>query len=57
MSDEAKIKLQKMVEIKIVTTFWIRQIYSHSSEILNISFTKVYLLFYIFSLISQSTLL
>ena len=52
-----KLNYKKMVEIKIVTTFWIRQIYYHSSEILNISFTKVYLLFYIFSLMSQSTLL
>lgn len=51
-----KLNYKKMVEIKIVT-FWIRQIYSHSSEILNISFTKVYLLFYIFSVMSQSTLL
>lgn len=52
-----KLNYKKMVEIKIVTTFWIRQIYSHSSEILNISSTKVYLLFYIFSVMSQSTLL
>ena len=57
MSDEAKIKLQKNGGNQNCYDVLDSSNILSCSEILNISFTKVYLLFYIFSLMSQSTLL